>query len=119
MCRCARLTYVEVYDRYMGVSSRQIDAQVRRDVCALRRCCLRRRLAALTHLERAITTQQRFAHVEAATLEEVRRALRLVKLGTRLRLRGLQAHILQHLWRPGARLACRERHRVQQLPLVS
>jgi len=108
---CQRPSYLAVYDAYVHVSRSGMDRAVSRHVDALQSRSLMVRRATLAHLEKAILTQTRFAHVTTHTLGKVRRARQLAHIGATHRLRILQRRVVRHLWRPNSRLVARDRRR--------
>ena len=95
---------MDVYDQCVRGN---VDACVRDLLREARDTCLRRRLAILQHVDRAVATQARFHSVSETTRRLLCRDRRLAMLSRNMRLRRLQARLIRHLWHPRSRLVQR------------
>lgn len=107
------LTYAHVYNRAYQCRRTTLDAWAR---ARLRRArTLPMRLSWGRHLLTLSRTQHMGSHMTLATRALAHATHRLATLGMLSRLRVLQRHILQYLWRPGGVLMMRQMHCTQAL----
>ena len=92
------MRYGRVYRRAFAIGTRGLEAWVQRGM--RKRRPFYKQVAWTKHIQTLVCTQLLASGVSLATRESVARAARLAHLGAVLRLRRLQRHILQYLWRP-------------------